>query len=279
MPKETWTLNELDILRNCYPKFRCKPMLELLPNHSQQAIKRQANRLDIHKLRLANGYQLNDTIFETWSIESAYLFGYISADGCLKHYNNNGYFLQFTTKESDKDHLEQIKRLFEFNGKLRYEKTGYGNYRYTLVIGSKKIYHNLIELGLSPAKTRNLQFPCTLPSELYQMYLRGFTDGDGTISYHRRPKYHLLLCKLGCATKSFVTTIRDIISTKLKIIPPTITKKKNLDFWEFSLSGQKAKCYLDWIYQDPLFIKMNRKYQRYMLFDDKGQSEIKPPDF
>lgn len=279
MPKETWTTNEINILKTHYPTTRCKQMLELLPNHSQEAIKRKANRLDVHKERLADGYSLNENIFDNWSIESAYLFGYISADGCLKHYGNNGYFLQFTIKETDKQYLEQVRQLFQFSGKLRYESTGYGKHRYVLTIGSKKIYYRLSELGLSKNKTYNLQLPETLPENLYQPYLRGFTDGDGTISYHKRPKYYLLLCKLGCATKSYIENIREIICNELNIPKPTITKKKNKQFYVFSLSGQKAKRYLDWIYDCPLFIKLERKYQRYLLFDEKGQSKIQPPKF
>lgn len=274
-----WTVQETNIIENHYPTTRCQEMLELLPNRTQDAIVAKAKSLGIRKQRLADGYLLNETFFKMWSIESAYLFGYLSADGCLKHYNNNGYFIQISIKEADKPHLDNIKNLLGYGGLLRHEKTGYGKYRYVLVIGSKKMYYDLTALGLTQNKTHKLQFPLSLPKELYRPYLRGFTDGDGTISYHKRPKYHLLLCKLGCATQSFVEIIRDIICDELGLPKPMITQKKNMNFYVFSLSGYKAKKYLNWIYQYPLFIKLERKYQRYMLFDDKGQSKAKPPDF
>lgn len=278
MPKETWTGQELRILKEYYPKTRCSQMFELLPLHSQQAIKRKANRLGIHKQRVSNGYSLNENLFETWSSKSAYLFGYLSADGCLKNYNN-GYFISITTQEADKEHLVNIKNLFSFGGEIHSHQSGYNSLCYCLTIGSKKIYQDLVKLGLTPNKTHSLQFPSTLPVELYPLYLCGLSDGDGCISYYKKPKYYLLLFRFGSASESFITSIRNIICNQLHFPHFAITKHPNIDFWAFNLSGYKAKQYLDWIYSSHLSFKLERKYQRYLLFDSKGQSLDKPLDY
>jgi hypothetical protein len=55
---------------------------------------------------------------------------------------------------------------------------------YSFEVWNKKIYHDLLNLGLTPAKTRDMKFP-QLPSKYMNHFIWGLHDGDGALYRNR----------------------------------------------------------------------------------------------
>ena len=93
--------------------------------------------------------------------------------------------------------------------------------RYTLQIGSKKIYAKLTELGFTPNKSLILQYP-PIPDEYICHFLRGYFDGDGCVSFGyydrkgRKDKQKVFTIRLRCGSKQFLEELRKELSEKIK---------------------------------------------------------------
>lgn len=133
-------------------------------------------------------YKINFDFFKTWTIESAYVFGFISADGSVTHRKNNktseykpvGASIKLHQK--DTQILEHIKELMEFDGPLTYNAGKDGN-QTLLMISKTSIAKDLIQLGLMKDKSYELKWPDNIPSEFMPHYLAGLFDGDGSVFY------------------------------------------------------------------------------------------------
>ncbi len=95
--------------------------------------------------------------------------------------------------------------------------------RYTLQIGSKKIYNNLLKLGFTPKKSLSLVFPDT-PDNVLAHFIRGYFDGDGcaTFKYRKRKDrnnriYSNLLIRFTCGNQNFLKTIQTKLKFRLSI--------------------------------------------------------------
>ena len=116
----------------------------------------------------------------------AYVLGFFTADGNMIRNKRGAHFIEFTN--TDKDLLQKIRKLICPEHKISIRDRN-GNWRtaYRIQIGSKKIYDDLITLGLSERKSKKIEFP-KVPKEYLSHFVRGYFDGDGcvTISKYKR---------------------------------------------------------------------------------------------
>lgn len=115
-----------------------------------------------------------------WSEEIAYAIGLITTDGSL---SIDGRHINLTSKD-----IEQIKtfaKILNINNKIGLK---YGSYTrdktyYQIQFGNIKFYKFLLEIGLTPHKTKTLG-KLDIPDCYFADFLRGHLDGDGyTYSY------------------------------------------------------------------------------------------------
>lgn len=52
-------------------------------------------------------------------------------------------------------------------------------------IGSKKVFHDLLKLGLTPRKSLTIKFPNDIPNKYFGHFIRGYFDGDGCVTIKR----------------------------------------------------------------------------------------------
>ena len=178
--EETWSNEENDIMYEHFENAPLNLLKELLPNRTTHAINQHGNK-ELGLSRISKDrYKLNYKFFEEWTPESAYIYGFISADGYIKyeHGERNENSLQFELAEYDHDVLDKIKDVLQYEGDVKYSKRNTAR----LMINNKKLIHDLIEKGIPRTnKTFDITYPETLPDELFCHYLRGLFDGDGTI--------------------------------------------------------------------------------------------------
>jgi len=109
----------------------------------------------------------------------AYVLGYWFADGYMRI--DKSYRIVFTS--SDKLILSNIRKAFSSTHPLkrRTELKG-GSYTWTLSIFSKHLYSQLIKLGGTRRKSKDMRFPY-VPRNYRPDFIRGYFDGDGSVFF------------------------------------------------------------------------------------------------
>ena len=126
-------------------------------------------------------YSVNEDFFKRWSNDSAYVLGFIFADGSLENAPYiRGKYLRVTN--TDYSVIKQIRRAIGSAHKFAITPaTGNRKKKYLLRIGSHVIFNDLERLGVHPKKSNNMNFP-NVPSKFLSDFVRGYFDGDGTIA-------------------------------------------------------------------------------------------------
>lgn len=121
----------------------------------------------------------NEAFFEKWTSKMAYVLGYILADGSLVKNKRGAYFTEI--QSIDKEILPKIRRAFDSNLKISSYKPRDSKTRYRLQLGSKKIFSDLVKLGVEPRKSGHEELP-RMPDKYFPDFLRGYFDGDGSVN-------------------------------------------------------------------------------------------------
>lgn len=126
---------------------------------------------------------INHNFFKKWTPEMAYVLGFFAADGNMIRNKRGGCYIEFEI--TDLDLLKKIRVLLGSNNKITArEKNKNWKVSYRLQIGSRMIFGDLLELGLTPNKSKTLQLP-KVPEKYLADFVRGYFDGDGCITIGR----------------------------------------------------------------------------------------------
>lgn len=144
----------------------------------------------------AKKYYCNENFFETIDTEEkAYWLGFLYADGYVtKSGPYNCGTVGIALKNDDKKHLEKFACSLGANNPIYTYKVSSGyspNTVYSrITIKSSKLFNDAIKQGIFEHKTKILQAPLHVPAELKHHFIRGYFDGDGSITRclkRRRP--------------------------------------------------------------------------------------------
>lgn len=155
---------------------------------SERAVARVLKEAEI-KTRRKNRYILNEHYFDSIDTEEkAYILGLLYADGYVGTEEINNIVLAL----NDKEILDEISICLEFTGNVR--KTKRGNYPnsktgYSLNFSSCLMATALRKIGLYPAKSLTMAELPQIDKNLMRHFIRGYFDGDGTISTSHHTSY------------------------------------------------------------------------------------------
>lgn len=126
-------------------------------------------------------YECDESFFETIDTEAkAYWLGVMFADGNVSL--NDSYTGQLFISSIDKNWINMFKDSIQFTGELRKEThKKYHKDIWKLHITSDKLFHDLCKLGCVPRKSNIIYFP-TIKESLVHHFIRGYFDGDGSVS-------------------------------------------------------------------------------------------------
>ncbi|MCF8001670.1 MAG: hypothetical protein K9K76_07440 [Halanaerobiales bacterium] len=164
----------------------------------------------------------------------------------------------------DKSHLSRFK---EFMGTDKEVVIGTQNSFGTMVyfaeirIYSIEIVEDLISLGCVENKSKLIEFPSQkiLPKSLISHFIRGYFDGDGSISTNGVDNGYKISI---IGTKSFLEHVKKYYGLNVKIL-------KSNNIFELKFGGQGDIInFVDDIYQDASY-KLKRKYKKSMLIRNK----------
>lgn len=190
----------------------------------------------------------------------AYIMGLLYSDG---YHNVKDNTITITLQEKDKHILESINCLLDSDRPLRFVNNNAKNPNwsdcYQLSLTSSYTSRVLETYGLVGAKSLILEFPKWLDKSLYQHFIRGVFDGDGSISKSKY-KYNMSII----STESFCSKIQEILLDELGV-ESHIYISSSLDKPTRTLMVTKKhlnKIFFDWLYKDAnLYLK--RKYDVY----------------
>ncbi len=115
-----------------------------------------------------------------WTSELAYIVGLIATDGCL---SKDGRHITFTS--NDLQLIQTFMRCLELKNHIGRKKSGFAStLAYNLQFGNVVLYNWLLEIGLTPAKSKTMG-AIAVPRRFFGDFIRGLCDGDGSFySYY-----------------------------------------------------------------------------------------------
>jgi hypothetical protein len=202
------------------------------------------------------------TFFDSLNSLSCYWAGFIAADGYI--YPPNG-GIRIALSEKDKKHVGLFKQIIQSTNPVRCFDTSNG-YRcaqidvygaYECQEALNKIYH------ITRAKSLTLRPPNLQNEDDIRHFIRGYMDGDGSISYSGSGHNNHW-------TLSFISTKEMLEWIKLQIkmhVPdignPSVSPDRNV--FQLIFGGEQVKRILDWLYKDSISeIRLERKYIKYL---------------
>jgi hypothetical protein len=247
---------------------------EYLSGNSLQetADKYQVNRGTIkNQLKLSNIQPrshrkdfFNESYFSNGVISHnhAYILGLLYADG----YNNRtSHIVKIDLKSNDIALLNEIK--VEINStqeiKLYTNKTSYGNCEIARLRFTSEQFSNDLELlGCIQNKSLLLKYPTTLIDEFFFSFLRGYYDGDGSLTLTKTKYFDPQWSIVG--TPEFLTVIQKKLTGLLNINSQISQSPKKSECTKYlKIKGTKQ---LDKLLNNLYLcsgIKLTRKYLKY----------------
>lgn len=217
-------------------------------------------------------YSLNEHYFDDINTPNkAYILGFFYADGCNIM---NKSTVAMSLEEKDKEILEKIRLEIDSERKLEFieqskRKDKNNNYHYKdmwrLLLFSSHMCRTLNDLGMMPNKSLKLKFPEWLNKNLYSHFIRGYFDGDGSLSLYQKTngKYQVLLTLT--STNDFCQECLNILRDELNVgggIYDASSHNGITKVLSFSGFVQVNKI-LEWMYEDA-DLYMKRKYDNYV---------------
>lgn len=197
------------------------------------------------RLRFRSKYAYNPDYFKLVTTEmGAYILGWIASDGSLKR---NGWCISIN--EKDISILEKIKNAIDPNLKITHQKL---KRMVSLTVNSIEMSNDICSLlKISYGKKSNLvKFP-DIREDLKRHFLRGYFDGDGSITCCMEKLYPYATIRSN--SYSMLESISSLFNT------PFIMCDNNT---LLSYSGLNALDFLGKIYENSS-IHMTRKYEEY----------------
>lgn len=210
-------------------------------------------------------YKYNQNYFETIDTEEkAYWLGFIAADGSITKNNRT---LEIGLTYSDKTHLKKFALAIDYpveNIKNRNTTLNGKVYKSSRIcVHSKKICNDLNSLGITEKKWDKVVFPSNIPKNLIRHYLRGYFDGDGSISTAGKTMYGVQkYCISLIATEEFLLQMMNHLEKELNMTQVKLEHRYGIAIW--AKGGMKQiRCFLNYIYKDSN-IFLDRKHQYYL---------------
>lgn len=189
----------------------------------------------------------------------AYVFGVICADGCLIEHANGYHCLNITSK--DFSWLQQIKQVLQAAQKICSKQQAY-----QLQIRNQTIYRSLLDLGLTPRKSKTLKLPF-VPTDVLPDFARGVFDGDGTIWYWQDPRWRhpwQMKASFYSGSRVFLEQLQLQLQQHAGLSPGTLTILPTAFELRYCIRDG-VKLYR-WMYRDQSSLCLPRKRERFEKF-------------
>lgn len=196
----------------------------------------------------------------------AYWLGFLMADGFVsvcRHRAGIFYALGLKLAASDIEHLERFKKDLKTTADIVVFTTNYhpvGKKQARIQVYSKQLIEDLITHGCTPRKSLTLRFPTTVPEDMVQHFMRGYFDGDGSISFDKSTNSWYFGVE---GTREFLSTYQDFLIKNCDVSPTKLVRGHGRQLFSLRYAGNRqVKSILDWLYSEAT-VYLQRKFDRY----------------
>lgn len=252
-------------------------------NVSEYIVKKILNKYNIHIRSLKESviipnnnrkkYFCNENYFKTQNSDMAYILGFLAADGTVRKDSNQ---IKITLAQKDAELLEIIKEKLEYTGEVKYTTTSKGFNIATLEITSSNYKKDLALYNIVPQKTFSFSIPELLNKEYWIDFIRGYWDGDGSISTAGKSAIRSSVCS---ARKETLEQIVNFLAKEYNIPPVTIQSynRKNTIYY-IQYSNNSTRKLFKAMYYKKNIIYLKRKYDKFcqLCIDNKSHETVHP---
>lgn len=203
-------------------------------------------------------YSVNDNYFDEENPNMAYYLGFIAADGTV---SKDGNQIKIGLSSVDKNFLERMREELSIEKEIFTYETANGFSVSELSFTSARIKQKLAEYNIVPRKTYSFSFPTKLDRKYWIDFIRGYFDGDGSIS---TAGPHAIRFQICAHKREVLETIVNFFYEEYNIPKVNIQiaqrEKNNLYYFQYSTSSTK-EIYNKLYY--PNCICLPRKYEKY----------------
>ncbi len=244
-----WTTEEDAVLQASYWGTSRAALAEQL-GRPEWSIKDRAKRLGLRRDPHATRFRVRSDAFTLLCPETAYVLGFILADGCL--YKNT-----VSIVNTEREIMERIRDALGSDHPLGECWSGQPPRRvYRLLLFDPQVCADLRLRGLTPKKSLTATMP-DVPDALFFHFLRGYFDGDG--SAYMRPG-HQLDISWGSASRVLLEQIAHRLPLLSALAARPIRQASpGQHFWRLTYHGRAALQLADLMYADSGDLSIARK--------------------
>lgn len=264
-----WTVNETEYLKSNYEYYSCNELAKHL-GKTRSAVQLKARRLGLSK---KSRYSYNRRFFkEICTPVQAYWLGFMYADGWVTKEKGkpSTYSVGLELSIRDQTHLKNFNKDIDGNVDIttRHRTSRYHGKTIAGDICVLRLYcsdmaKDLISHGCCLNKTAVKQAPSGVPGELMRDFIRGYFDGNGSISYHIGKKGGRRYPRASIATGS-ANFAEWLSSYLLNIGFGNATYADGDNAYKIQIAATDFKQFLDFMYSDSSRY-LDRKYKQYLV--------------
>jgi len=255
-----WTDEEINFLHKNITKLTYKEIAAIIghsPNSIQSKIRHLPIQSKIYK------HKVNSNFFKTWSPDMSYVLGFIGADGNICH-SGRTHVLDISC--DDRDVIEKIKLVLDYEGPIYQKPRNNGKISYSLRICDQTIFEDLQKLGVTERKSLTFT-PPKIPKALIRHFIRGYFDGDCSVSLRYYRYKSKLVVDFYTASKPMseflYRQLRKVLKDSLKGKILTTLKNQKNPYYRINLGHKSSSKVFNYMYKD-VNLFMERKYKKFV---------------
>lgn len=225
----------------------------------------------------SRGYDKNEDFFKKETSDMAYIMGFIAADGSVSEKTNR---IKITLSAVDHNFLEKIAKTIPVKNPVVKRITNKGFEITELAWACEEHKKDLAEYGIVPNKTFLLELPTKLNQKYWIDYIRGYFDGDGSVSLiqnsHGRGNGHLRW-QIGAAKPDILIWIVDFLEKEFNIPKVSILKQeknRKTPYYYFQYSSTATRKIYEILYtENSLYLPRKKKCYEKILKKVKSFNE------
>lgn len=202
-------------------------------------------------------HDVNDNYFSEENHNMAYLLGFLASDGTIRKNDNS---VKIGLSSVDRDFLLTIKKEIGYQGELTDYITSNGFSVSELRFTSKQIKADLAKYNIVPNKTFIYTFPKNLKREYWIDFIRGYFDGDGSVSTASSEAIRWQVCS---ANPDVLNTIVDFFFEEYKIPKVNLQWQEKVHRLYYIQYSTTATRKIFQILYTPNCLKLPRKYEKF----------------
>lgn len=198
----------------------------------------------------------------------AYLLGLLYADGCHRPETAS---IVLELQRADEEILSSIAKAIQFTGPIKRYERKCGSKQFPsscLRLTHRGFSNRCLELGLQPDKSFKIRFPepSLVPEALLRHFVRGYFDGDGSISFNPDKCRYASLTVIGNA--EFISALRQYVTTTVGVGSSSYPHANGRSMYLGVHGNVQVERVLDHLYTGAT-IALPRKQSKYELIKTK----------